>query len=47
MRKIRLDIALVKQGFAESRDWAQRLVVAGKVRVDGNLAVAPSAKNCG
>jgi 23S rRNA (cytidine1920-2'-O)/16S rRNA (cytidine1409-2'-O)-methyltransferase len=44
MSKIRLDIALVEQGFAASRDVAKRLVIAGKVRVDGQLAVAPSQK---
>ncbi len=44
MPKIRLDISLVEQGLAESQDLAQRLVIAGKVRVDGQLAVAPSLK---
>ena len=42
MLKIRLDISLFEQGLAESQDLAQRLVMAGKVRVDGQLAVAPS-----
>ena len=44
MSKTRLDISLVEQGFAETQDLAQRLVIAGKVRVDGQLAVAPSLK---
>ncbi|MCP4141589.1 MAG: TlyA family RNA methyltransferase [Chloroflexi bacterium] len=42
MLKIRLDIALVKHDLADSQDLAQRLIIAGKVRVDGQLAVAPS-----
>ena len=42
MPKIRLDISLFEQGLAESQELAQRLVIAGKVRVDGQLAVAPS-----
>jgi len=41
---IRLDTALVLRGLAETQDLAQRLVIAGKVRVDGQLAVAPSLK---
>ena len=42
MPKTRLDISLFEQGLAESQELAQRLVIAGKVRVDGQLAVAPS-----
>lgn len=42
MSKIRLDQALFEQEFTESQDLAKRLVIAGKVRVDGQLAVAPS-----
>ncbi len=41
---IRLDISLVQRGLAETQDLAQRLVIAGKVRVAGQLAVAPSMK---
>jgi len=44
MPKTRLDISLVEQGLVESQDLAQRLIIAGKVRVDGQLAVAPSQK---
>ena len=44
MSKIRLDTSLVERQLAESLDLAQRLVIAGKVRVDGQLAVAPSLK---
>ena len=42
MSKIRLDTSLVERQLVESFDLAQRLVIAGKVRVDGQLAVAPS-----
>ncbi len=42
MPKIRLDTSLFEQGLAESQELAQRLVMAGKVRVNGQLAVAPS-----
>jgi len=44
MRKIRLDVLLVERGFAESRTLAQRLVMAGQVRVGGEV-VLRSAKN--
>ncbi|MBC8336664.1 MAG: TlyA family RNA methyltransferase [Anaerolineales bacterium] len=42
MPKKRLDQLLVEHDLAESNDLAQRLVIAGKVRVDGQLAVTPS-----
>ena len=42
MSKKRLDTSLVEHQLAESLDLAQRFVIAGKVRVDGQLAVAPS-----
>jgi 23S rRNA (cytidine1920-2'-O)/16S rRNA (cytidine1409-2'-O)-methyltransferase len=38
----RLDQALVESGLAESRSVAQRLILAGEVRVDGETAVKPS-----
>ncbi len=38
MPKERLDIWLVQQGLAESREQAQRLVLAGQVQVAGQLA---------
>ena len=44
MRKIRPDVLLVERGFAESRTLAQRLVMAGQVRVGGEV-VLRSAKN--
>ncbi len=34
MPKTRLDVLLVARGLAESRDWAQRLIRAGEVRVE-------------
>jgi 23S rRNA (cytidine1920-2'-O)/16S rRNA (cytidine1409-2'-O)-methyltransferase len=42
MRKIRLDVLLVECGLADSRTFAQRLVMAGQVRVDGQLALKPA-----
>ncbi|MBN2163431.1 MAG: TlyA family RNA methyltransferase [Pontiellaceae bacterium] len=41
MPKIRLDQLLVQTGHAESREQAQRLIRAGKVRVDGQPAAKP------
>ena len=38
----RLDIALVARGLAPSRTAAQALVMAGEVRVDGQVASKPS-----
>jgi 23S rRNA (cytidine1920-2'-O)/16S rRNA (cytidine1409-2'-O)-methyltransferase len=37
MRKIRLDLLLVERGLAESRSLAQRLVMAGQVRINGEV----------
>ena len=37
MKKQRIDILLVERGLAESRNQAQRLVMAGEVRVDGEM----------
>ncbi len=42
MPKQRLDLLLVERGLAESRALAQRLVMAGQVRVDGQVALKPS-----
>ena len=39
--KQRLDILLVQRGLAESREKAQRLVLAGEVRVAGQVATKP------
>jgi len=38
----RLDLVLVERGLAESRSLAQRLILAGEVRVDGEAAGRPS-----
>ena len=42
MGKKRIDLLLVQSGYADSRSQAQRLVMAGKVRVDGELVHKPS-----
>lgn len=42
MKKTRLDIVLTDRGLAESRSMAQRLVMAGQVRVDGEVVLKPS-----
>jgi 23S rRNA (cytidine1920-2'-O)/16S rRNA (cytidine1409-2'-O)-methyltransferase len=42
MKKVRIDILLVEKGFAESRSKAQRLVMAGQVRVDGQVVPKPA-----
>jgi 23S rRNA (cytidine1920-2'-O)/16S rRNA (cytidine1409-2'-O)-methyltransferase len=43
MEKQRLDLMLVEQGLVESRSLAQRLVMAGQVRVDGQVVTRPAA----
>ena len=42
-RRVRLDVALVQQGLEESRERARRLIVAGEVTVNGEVARAPSS----
>jgi 23S rRNA (cytidine1920-2'-O)/16S rRNA (cytidine1409-2'-O)-methyltransferase len=42
MLKIRLDVLLVEHGLAESRAQAQRLIMAGQVRVDDQIVLKPS-----
>jgi 23S rRNA (cytidine1920-2'-O)/16S rRNA (cytidine1409-2'-O)-methyltransferase len=39
MSKMRLDVLLVERGLAESRAKAQSLIMAGEVRVDGQVAL--------
>src|SRR5512136_1883814 len=43
MKKIRLDLLLVERGLAESRSLAQRLVMAGQVRVNGERVLRSAA----
>lgn len=43
MAKIRADVLLVERGLAESRSAAQRLVMAGQVRADGQVVLKPSS----
>jgi 23S rRNA (cytidine1920-2'-O)/16S rRNA (cytidine1409-2'-O)-methyltransferase len=42
MSKVRLDVLLVERGLAESRAKAQALIMAGEVRVDGQVALKPA-----
>lgn len=42
MQKVRVDILLVERGLAESRHQAQRLVMAGQVRANGQVVSQPS-----
>jgi 23S rRNA (cytidine1920-2'-O)/16S rRNA (cytidine1409-2'-O)-methyltransferase len=42
MQKVRLDLLLVERGLAESRSKAQALVMAGQVRVDGQVELKAS-----
>jgi 23S rRNA (cytidine1920-2'-O)/16S rRNA (cytidine1409-2'-O)-methyltransferase len=42
MPKVRLDLLLVERGLAESRTKAQALVMAGQVRVNGQVELKPS-----
>ncbi len=43
MPKQRLDLLLVERRLAESRSLAQRLIMAGQVRVDGQVVIKPSS----
>ena len=42
MSKERLDVLLVNKGLVESRNIAQRLVMAGQVRVNGQVTIKPA-----
>ena len=42
MKKMRIDILMVEKGLIESRSQAQRLVMAGQVRVNGQVVQKPS-----
>jgi 23S rRNA (cytidine1920-2'-O)/16S rRNA (cytidine1409-2'-O)-methyltransferase len=43
MAKLRLDVLLVERGLADSRSLAQRLVMAGQVRVNGEVQLRVAA----
>jgi 23S rRNA (cytidine1920-2'-O)/16S rRNA (cytidine1409-2'-O)-methyltransferase len=43
MEKTRLDVLLVERGLADSRSLAQRLVMAGQVRVNGQVMLRAAA----
>ena len=42
MTKVRLDVLLVERGLAESRAKAQALIMAGQVRIAGQVALRPA-----
>ena len=44
MQKVRLDLILTERGLVESRSLAQRLVMAGQVRVDGQVVLKPATR---
>lgn len=44
MEKKRLDVLLTERGLAESRAQAQRLVMAGQVRVNGEIILKPALR---
>ena len=44
MEKERLDLLVVERGLAESRSQAQRLIMAGQVRVNGQMVIKPADK---
>jgi len=44
MPKSRLDVLLVERGLIESRSLAQRMVMAGQVRVNGQVLIKPADK---
>ncbi len=44
MDKVRLDVLLAERGLVESRALAQRLVMAGQVRVDGEVVLKAATR---
>lgn len=43
MKKTRLDLLMVERGMADTRSLAQRMVMAGQVRVNGEVVLKSSA----
>jgi 23S rRNA (cytidine1920-2'-O)/16S rRNA (cytidine1409-2'-O)-methyltransferase len=43
-KKIRVDLLLIERGLVESRSLAQRMVMAGQVRANGQVVDKPSSK---
>lgn len=43
MKKTRLDLLMVERGLVHSRSLAQRMVMAGQVRINGEVALKPSS----
>ncbi|MGB6420613.1 MAG: S4 domain-containing protein [Anaerolineales bacterium] len=41
---MRLDLLLVERDLVESRNQAQKLIMAGQVRVDDQIVLKPSTK---
>ncbi len=44
MQKVRLDVLLTQRGLVESREKAQRLIMAGQVMVDGQALSKPGSQ---
>ena len=42
--RTRLDVEMTRRGLAESREGAQRLIMAGRVRIDSRPAAKPDAQ---
>jgi 23S rRNA (cytidine1920-2'-O)/16S rRNA (cytidine1409-2'-O)-methyltransferase len=42
VQKVRLDLLLVERGLAESRSKSQAIIMAGQVRVDGQVVIKPA-----
>lgn len=42
--KVRLDVLLAERALAESRSQAQKIILAGQVRVDGQVVAEPDRK---
>jgi 23S rRNA (cytidine1920-2'-O)/16S rRNA (cytidine1409-2'-O)-methyltransferase len=47
MAKVRVDLLLLQRGMVESRSRAQRLIMAGQVRVEGQVVSKPSVTVAG